>query len=185
MKNKLLKAYISEEVKSLNKSWICNCYEICIRGLLALIIITASGCNKKSSVPTDEELIKTFNENKKIFIQLQDNLKEDGYRLVSMNPEWSDPPNIKPNVRKEYYNLFRQVGIKQIGRTDIQSDSVDFIVWRTGNVSGGDIKGYNYTPCSYWLHKEKETLNNISPVEEFFYIRKICDDWCLYYSHSL
>lgn len=159
--------------------------------IVSIVLLTAlmQGCSFDSdstsaSAPNDKELIEMFTQNKEVFIQLKTMMLKDGYSVISIDPEWSDPNGIPENVKKEYYRLLEKINVIQIRKRDI--DTVVFTVWNIGNVSGGHSKGYILGTDSQWHRKEKKSLDDISSFEsEFFYKRKIDENWSLYYDYFL
>lgn len=106
--------------------------------------------------------------------------------MISYDPKYSRPSDISSDILNDYYSLFKTINVKQISIYD--QSRVRFPVWSTGNVSGGDKKGYVYKPDERWLElfKERDNLDDFSSFnEEFFYRRKIKDDWYIYYEHWL
>ena len=152
---------------------------------VVFIVLIISGCSdtEPSQPPSDQDLIQLFNNNKQVFITLKDKFSKDGFKVISIDPEWCDPKDIPLDTKKEYYRLLKQVNIAQI--RSLEKDTVVLAVWDTGNVSGGDSKGYIYKPSTDWPREEKESLDNMSLSGEEFYKRRIDGDWCLYYDHFL
>lgn len=146
-----------------------------------------SGClnfENPTPIPSDNELIKIYNDNKEVFNQLATMICEDNYLVVSYEPQWSSPENIPQEKKKQYYELFKVINVQQIRR--YKDGEVTFMVWATGNVSGGRDKGYVFRPNDHVFPRQvKESLDDIPLTSEFHYKMKITDDWYLYYDHDL
>ncbi len=149
-----------------------------ICGLL-LTSIGLSGCSPKP--PTDEEMIARFNANRSIFESLVKTMCRDGFQTVSMDPQWSRPEHIAPQIKHRYFDQFKIIGVKQMQSYD--GCRAQFLVWSVGYIDVGDYKNYQFRPPK--VDNERASLDDLSFSNrraQFFY-RKIAKDWYIEYAH--
>ena len=154
-----------------------------VKVVLISIMLIVVGC-AKTPPPRDNDLIEIFNNNKNVFEDLRRYLYKDGYNVISITPEWSDPSGIPLKKKEMYYDLLKKINAQQIIERD---GTVTISIWTTGNVSGGDSKGYVFNPNdSKWPRENKDSLDDVSFTgEDFFYKREISGGWYIFYDHSL
>ena len=154
--------------------------------LFVLTLMIIMGCAKipENIPPTDKEMIAIFSDNKEVFDALKENIYKDGYTVISITPEWSEPEEIPLAKKDIYYELLQKIKALQIIR---RGETVTISIWATGNVSGGDSKGYVFKPNdSKWPRDSKDSLDNLSfDGNELFLKCEIGNNWYLYFDHSL
>lgn len=106
---------------------------------------------------------------------------KDGYKVVSMDPEWSKPAALSANVKQRYYELFKAIGVKEAQSYD--GCRVQLSVWSVGIGGDGDYKQYQYRPSNN--EREVSSLDHLplSSNKVEFYYRKLANDWYLEYAH--
>ena len=131
--------------------------------------------------PSDETMLKNFNENKSTFIELQTMICKDHFETVSMEPEWSKPERISKAKKAQYYKLFKKIGVSQLQSYD--GCRAQFSFWSLGWAAGGDYKAYQYRPFN--PDNIVESLNDLplNGKDIIKYNRKIEDDWYISYDH--
>lgn len=148
---------------------------------LTLMIVLIPGCvfdSETAPPPTDEELTKVFTDNKDAFVEIYAKMIKNGYRTISLDPEWSDP-EITFNAKKPYHDFLRNINAHRIAKS---GDTLWICVWSVGLGGDGDYKGYIYQPDG--TGQIVESLDNFSPRgEAVLLLRVIGDGWYLYYDH--
>ena len=146
---------------------------------LILIALFLQACSEPA--PKDSELIGIFKGNRDTFSQLQEMICSNGFKVVSMDPEWSDPENISVVVKRRYYDLFREIGVKQLRSYD--GCRTTFSVWSVGFSGDGDYKNYQFRPKdidNVVSSLDSLSLNNTDYVT---YHRELEDNWFISYIH--
>ncbi len=147
---------------------------------LCLALVTVS-CNQSRTPPTDAEMLTVFKEHKATFETLQSMICKDGYKTISMDPEWSKPANIPQGKKSSYYQLFRKIGVTQLQSYD--GCRAQFSVWALGWAGDADYKNYRYRPEKpekLVQSLDKLPLNN---TDIAFFYRHIEGEWYLEYAH--
>jgi hypothetical protein len=147
--------------------------------LLIIFFITLTGCDNPP--PSDESMIENFENNRAVFEELQKMICQDGYKTVSMDPEWSKPENLSAEAKEKYYALFKKIGVSQLQSYD--GCRAQFSVWSVGLAGGGDYKNYQYRPKEPGNIMENLDTLQLNQTDIVTYNRKVDVDWYLSYEH--
>lgn len=161
--------------------------------LVAFSTILLSAC---TNLPSDENLIRNFNEHKKdLELILQMSSEDKGMYRVAFDWLGADPGVARPEAPKgiteerwnEYTILFRKVGLSE----GIQryGENVEFITGSYGMVGRGEDNGYLYMPKvdpSYVTLKSLDwnTVHDLRDSDikykDTTFIRPLNGNWYLY-----
>lgn len=127
----------------------------------------------------DSILIQNFHANRQQFENLRTKLERDRH-IRRIDDNWSDPPNIAPEVLREYRSLFAVIGTQGLHNWR-DPVSIKLIASSRGWAASGSSKGYVYLaerPKSLEAELDSHTFGSggYGP-----YYRHIDGNWYLYF----
>ncbi|MGI9036430.1 MAG: hypothetical protein ACR2GD_10390 [Pyrinomonadaceae bacterium] len=146
--------------------------------------------------PSDEVLIKNFQNNENDFEKLNQMAKEDSdFVRIANDFNWTKESIAYPRPKSEkdlsekrwneYRSLFRKLNLK-MGIINSQPEGVGFLASTKGMVTGGSEKGYMYLieepfPIVDSLDEPNFSRPELEGRNNKILYRKLKDNWYLYY----